>query len=96
MFMGVGNSTKKPQAQKALLSPWSVVGPFEEVTLGRGPGRPLCHRNLSLVSLLLGVPEPPQLLPQLQARLTLSSEGLPVQSLRSSGLNSKSGGHWQV
>ena len=96
MFMGVGNSTKKPQARKALLSPSSVVGLFEEVTLGRGPGRPLCHRNLSLVSLLLGVPEPPQLLPQLQACLTLSSEGLPVQSLGSSGLNSKPGGDWQV
>ena len=35
MFMGVENSTKKPQAQKALLSPWSVVGPFEEAILGQ-------------------------------------------------------------
>ena len=94
MFMGVGNSTKKPQAQKSLLSPWSVVGPFEEAILGQGG--PWCHRNLSLVSLLLGVPEPSQLLPQLQACLTLSSEGLPVQCLGSSGLNSKPGGHWQV
>ena len=41
MFTGAGNSTREPQAQKALPPPWPVVGPFGEANPWAGPRQAL-------------------------------------------------------